>query len=44
MVDFFDIDYKKLSQYMDLVSWDNYVATKVYDPYRQAANHDLMRS
>lgn len=44
MVDFFDIDYRKLSEHLDLVSWDNYVPTKVYDPFRQAANHDLMRS
>ncbi len=44
MVDFFDIDYRKLSEHLDLVSWDNYVPTKVYEPLRQAANHDLMRS
>ncbi len=44
MVDFFDIDYKKFSDYVDFVSWDNYIPTKVYDPLRQSANHTLMRS
>lgn len=44
MVDFFDIDYRKLSKSIDLVSWDNYVPTPSYDPFRQSINHDLMRS
>lgn len=44
MVDFMDIDYRKMAQYVDFVSWDNYIATEKYDPLRQSANHTLMRS
>lgn len=44
MVDFMDLDYRKISKSLDLISWDNYIATKDYDPLRQAANHTLMRS
>ncbi|ODN30307.1 beta-galactosidase [Fervidobacterium thailandense] len=44
MVDFMDIDYRKMARYVDFVSWDNYIATEVYDPLRQSANHSLMRS
>lgn len=44
MVDFMDLDYKKMSEYLDFVSWDNYIATEEYDPLRQSANHTLMRS
>lgn len=38
MVDFMDLDYKKMARYIDIVSWDNYVATDDYDPLRQSAN------
>ncbi|HOP82017.1 MAG TPA: beta-galactosidase [Fervidobacterium sp.] len=44
MVDFMDLDYKKMARYIDIVSWDNYVATDDYDPLRQSANHVMMRS
>ncbi|MGB9614927.1 MAG: beta-galactosidase, partial [Fervidobacterium sp.] len=44
MVDFMDIDYKKMARYLDFVSWDNYISTVEYDPLRQSANHVLMRS
>jgi len=44
MVDFMDIDYREMAKYLDFVSWDNYIATKEYDPLRQSANHVLMRS
>ncbi len=44
MIDFFEIDYRKFAKEIDIISWDNYIATKEYDPFRQAANHDLMRS
>ena len=44
MVDFMDLDYKKMARYIDIVSWDNYVATDDYDPLRQSANHEMMRS
>ncbi|MEN3042106.1 MAG: beta-galactosidase [Fervidobacterium sp.] len=44
MVDFMDIDYRKMSEILDFVSWDNYIATVDYDPLRQSANHTLMRS
>lgn len=44
MVDFTDIDYRKMAKFLDFVSWDNYVATETYDPFRQSANHSLMRS
>ncbi len=43
MVNFTDIDYRKLAKRIDFVSWDNYVAGE-YDPDLQALNHDLMRS
>ncbi len=43
MVNFTEIDYKKLSDSIDFVSWDNYIAED-YDPDLQALNHDLMRS
>jgi len=43
MVNFTDIDYRKLARKIDFVSWDNYVAGE-YDPDLQALNHDLMRS
>ncbi|MGC8820963.1 MAG: beta-galactosidase [Fervidobacterium sp.] len=44
MVDFMDIDYKKMARYLDFVSWDNYISAVEYDPLRQSANHVLMRS
>ncbi len=44
MIDFFEIDYRKFAKEIDIISWDNYIATKEYDPFKQAANHDLMRS
>lgn len=44
MVDFMDIDYRKMAKSLDFVSWDNYIATVDYDPLRQAANHTLMHS
>jgi len=44
MVDFMDLDYRKMARYVDFVSWDNYIATEEYDPLRQSANHSLMRS
>lgn len=44
MIDFMDIDYRKMARTLDFVSWDNYIATVDYDPLRQAANHVLMRS
>lgn len=44
MVDFMDLDYRKMAKYIDFVSWDNYIATEEYDPLRQSANHSLMRS
>lgn len=43
MVNFTEIDYKKMAEKVDFVSWDNYVMTD-YDPDLQALNHDLMRS
>ncbi|MFW6119433.1 MAG: beta-galactosidase [Petrotogales bacterium] len=43
MVNFTEIDYKKLSNEIDYVSWDNYIPGK-YDHDLQAMNHDLMRS
>lgn len=43
MVNFTEIDYKKLSSEMDFVSWDNYIPGE-YDHDLQAMNHDLMRS
>ena len=43
MVNFTEIDYKKLSDSIDFVSWDNYIVGD-YDPDLQALNHDLMRS
>ncbi len=42
MVNFTEIDYKKLSDSIDFVSWDNYIVAD-YDPDLQALNHDLMR-
>ena len=44
MVDFMDLDYRKMATFIDFVSWDNYIATEEYDPLRQSANHTLMRS
>ncbi|MEJ5258278.1 MAG: beta-galactosidase [Fervidobacterium sp.] len=44
MIDFMDLNYRKMAEYIDFVSWDNYIATKDYDPLRQSANHSLMRS
>jgi len=44
MIDFMDLDYRKMAQFIDFVSWDNYIATEEYDPLRQSANHTLMRS
>jgi len=44
MVDFMDLDYRKIATFIDFVSWDNYIATEEYDPLRQSANHTLMRS
>ncbi len=43
MVNFTEIDYKKLSNEIDYISWDNYIPGK-YDHDLQAMNHDLMRS
>jgi len=44
MVDFLDLDYRKMARYIDVVSWDNYISTDQYDPLRQSANHAMMRS
>ncbi|HOK87332.1 MAG TPA: beta-galactosidase [Fervidobacterium sp.] len=44
MVDFMDLDYRRMAKYIDLVSWDNYISTDDYEPFRQSANHVLMRS
>ncbi len=43
MVNFTDIDYKKLADHVDFVSWDNYIPSE-YDYMLQAMNHELMRS
>lgn len=43
MVNFTEIDYEKLSNELDFVSWDNYIPGE-YDHDLQAMNHDLMRS
>ncbi|MFO7882475.1 MAG: beta-galactosidase [Kosmotogaceae bacterium] len=43
MVNFTEIDYKKLASEIDFVCWDNYIPGK-YDPDVQAMNHDLIRS
>jgi beta-galactosidase len=43
MVNFTEIDYRKIAEKIDFVSWDNYIMSD-YDPDLQALNHDLMRS
>jgi len=43
MVNFTDIDYRKLSKHVDFVSWDNYSPGE-YDHLLQGMNNDLMRS
>ena len=43
MVSFTEMDYKKLAEKLDFVSWDNYILGD-YDNDIQGMNHDLMRS